>query len=378
MGALRRKSPPRKTSHRVTISDVSQALGLTKGTVSRALNGYDDIAEVTRLRVVRTAERMGYRPMSQAQTIRTGMARAIGLVVDLSAGDDPHRLFLADFLAGLSQTAAGQGWTITVAAADSADAMLETMRGLVRDHKADGFVLPRTFWDDPRVAFLRAEDVPFVLFGRVRDDQGCAWLDVRGDRAIADAVARLTALGHRRIAYVNGPEHFAYCHHRRDGYLDGVAAVGLAPDPALLVDGIHNTDEATRATHRLLCLPEPPTAIVYATDTLAIGAYHAARELGLELGRDLSVIGYDGLPESAAVLPTLTSYAVDFRGAGETLADYLIRRIDGDAPDALRTLVDATFRPGGSIGPPTLSPPALAAHVHARPAGATVTVNANM
>lgn len=364
MGALRRKSAPRKTSHRVTISDVSQALGLTKGTVSRALNGYEDIAEVTRLRVVRTAERMGYRPMSQAQTIRTGKARAIGLVVDMSSGSDPHRLFLADFLAGLSQTAAGQGWTITVATADSGEAALETMRALVRDHKADGFILPRTYWDDPRVALLRQEGVPFVLFGRMRDDAGCAWHDVRGEDAIADAVARLERLGHRRIGFVNGPDRFAYCHHRRAGFIEGCATAGLTPE--LLVEQVENTDQAKEASLSLLRQPEPPTAIVYATDTLAIGAYQAAHALGLEVGCDLSVIGYDGLPENAAVVPTLSSYVVDLRGAGQTLADYLIRRIEGDAPDSLRTTTDATFRPGGSIGLPALSPSALAAKVRAR------------
>ncbi len=351
MTGFRRYDMPQKNARRVTISDVSEALGLTKGTVSRALNGYDDIAETTRLRVARTAERMGYRPMSQAQTIRTGRARALGLVVQLSSEGDAHRLFLADFLAGLSLAAGDEGWTVTVAAADSEAAALDAMRGLVRDRKADGFILPRTLWDDPRVALLRAEGVPFVLFGRVRDEADCAWLDVRGEDAMADAVARLAALGHRRIAFVNGPHHLAYCHHRRAGYLEGCAAAGLVADPRLIVEGIDDTDAAERATHALLALPEPPTAIVFATDTLALGAYRAARARGLELGRDLSVIGYDGLPEGVAVLPALASYAVDYRGAGQTLARHLIRRIEGHGPETLRTTVAAAFRDGGSIGP---------------------------
>lgn len=351
MTATPRSIKSQKPVRRVTISDVSDALGLTKGTVSRALNGYDDIAETTRLRVARAAERMGYRPMSQAQTIRTGRARALGLVVELSPEGDAHRLFLADFLAGLSQAAGDEGWTVTIASADNEAAALEAMRGLVRDHKADGFILPRTLWEDARVAFLREENVPFVLFGRVRDEADCAWLDVRGEDAMADAVARLAALGHERIGFVNGPVRLAYSHYRRAGFRQGAARVGLDVDPALIIEGVENKYQSERVTGALIDRADPPTAIVYATDTLALGAYHAARMRGLEIGRDLSVIGYDGLPEGAAVLPSLASYAVDFRGAGQTLARHLIRRIGGDAPQTLRTTVAAAFRAGGSIGP---------------------------
>ena len=369
MDLTRRRNWPKKTSRRVTISDVSEALGLTKSTVSRALNGYDDIAEATRLRVVRMADRMGYRPMSQAQTIRTGRARALGLVIEMSPDAEAHRLFLVDFLAGLSEAAAVEGWTVTIAAADNKAAELETMRSLVRDRKADGFILPRTLWDDPRVALLQEESVPFILFGRVRDGADCAWHDARGEDAIADAFARLVALGHQRIGFVNGPEHLAYCHHRRAGYLDGCGTVGLALDPGLIIDGVQNTGHAAQATRALLLLPEPPTAIIYATDTLALGAYRTARALGLELGRDLSVIGYDGLPEGAAVLPTLTSYAVDFRGVGQTLARHLIRRIEGDECETLHATITAKFRAGGSIGPPLLSSAELARRIHAGTAG---------
>lgn len=354
---------PGGAARRVTISDVAEALGLTKGTVSRALNGYDDIAESTRLRVNRMAERMGYRPMSQAQAIRTGRARALGLVVELSPESDAHRMFLADFLAGLSQAAGDEGWTLAVAAADSEAATLETMRALLRDRKADGFILPRTLWDDPRVELLRAEGVPFVLFGRVRDTADCAWLDARGEDAMADAVRRLAALGHRRIGFVNGATRYAYCHHRREGYVDGLAGAGLAVDPDLIIEGAEGPADGARAADRLLRLEAPPTAIVFATDRLALGAYRTAETLGLTLGRDVSVVGYDGLPEGAAVVPSLASFAVDFRGAGQTLARHLIRRIEGHEPETLRTTVAAEFRDGRSMGPPAYSSAELAQRI---------------
>ena len=202
---------------RVTISDVAARLGLTKGTVSRALNDYPDIAPTTRQRVRRVARTLGYQPLSHAQAIKTGRARSLGLVIQLSE-HDAHRPFLAGFLAGISFVASSESWTLTVATADSDAATLATMRRLIDEHKVDGFILPRTLIDDPRSALLREQEVPFVMFGRTRDTTGYAWYDVRSEDSMTDAVHRLAALGHRRIAFVNGGARYQYSRLRLDGY----------------------------------------------------------------------------------------------------------------------------------------------------------------
>ncbi len=126
--------PARK---RVTISQLADALGLTKGTVSRALNGYPDISDGTRQRVERQAERMGYRPLGQAQGIRTGRTRSLGLVLQMNV-HDAQRPFLADFIAGISQTAAEENWSLSVATAGSKPEMLDAMERLIDERKADG------------------------------------------------------------------------------------------------------------------------------------------------------------------------------------------------------------------------------------------------
>ena len=135
---------------RVTINDLARELGLAKGTVSRALNGYPDISDATRLRVSRAAERMGYRPMAQAQAIRTGLSRALGLVLNAGPGN-AHKPFLTDFLDGISRAASEAAWTLTVATAfDEADEVA-TMARLVDERKVDGFILPRTKIVDARI-----------------------------------------------------------------------------------------------------------------------------------------------------------------------------------------------------------------------------------
>lgn len=347
---------------RVTINDLAGALGVTKSTVSRALNGYADISPATRARVQRQAEIMGYRPLSHAQAIRTGRTRSLGLALQT---DEPGalRAFLSDFLAGLTRQASAENWTLTVATAETEPDLLTTITRLVEEQKADGFILPRTLSDDPRVTLLRDREVPFVLFGRTEDDAGCAWFDIEGEAAIRDAVLRLARMGHARIAFVNGGPRYHFSRLRADGYLQGLAQADLCDAPVLRADVAMSAAEGAAATRRLLALSQPPTAIIFATDVAALGAYTVAADLGLRIGSDLSTISYDGLPEGQFAVPRLTTFSVDSRRAGERLAALLIRRIRGTDPEHLRELQPARLIEGLSDGPPALTPTELAAHV---------------
>lgn len=347
---------------RVTISDVSDALGLTKSTVSRAMNNYSDISESTRLRVMRMAEKMGYRPLSYAQAIRTGRTKSLGLVIQLS-DHDAHRPFLAAFLSGLSQGASEEGWTLTIATADSPEATIETIRTLIKDRKADGFILPRTLRSDPRVSILREADFPFVLYGRCSDPTGCAWFDLLGEDAMRDAVRHLVKLGHRRIGFINGGTQYNYSALRHEGFMAGMSEAGLTPDPDHIQSDAMSIETGEAASRMVLTTDTPPTAIVCAVDMAALGVYRTAADLGLEIGSDLSVISYDGVPEGALVKPQLTTFAVDHTASGRALSRLLIRRIAGEDIETLRELVPAMMQERGSAGPPRLTPTKLAAKI---------------
>ncbi len=344
---------------RVTIADVAEDLGVTKSTVSRALNGYPDIAEATRLRISRAAERLGYRPLSHAQAIRTGRVRSLGLVLQID-NEDSARPFLANFIAGVTQAASLENWTITIATAEDEQGVRETLSRLVDEHKADGFILPRTLLQDARVETLRAQNVPFIMFGRTADPTGCAWYDIKGEDALRTATTRLASLGHKRIAHVPGGAEYTYSKLRIEGYRDGLAAAGIAYDPELIAPPAMNRRAGDSATRALLALPEPPTAITFAVDRAALGAYQAAHALNLRIGADISVIAYDGVPEGAYANPGLTTFEVNSRQAGERLATMLIERIRGTPPEELRELAPPTLVERGSDRPPRLTSAALA------------------
>ena len=339
---------------RVTISDVARALDLTKSTVSRALNGYPDISEATRQRVVRMADQLNYQPLSYAQAVRTGRTRSLGFVLQLS-DHDAMRPFLAEFLAGMSEGASDGGYTLTVASSDSDTRLPEIFDSLSRDGKADGFVLPRAMVNDSRVQQLRDAHVPFVLYGRPHVQEGCAWFDIRGEDSMKASVLRLAALGHRRIGFINGGLIYEYARLRRIGFLQGLEEAKLRPDPSLIIEDAVKLCEGAAAAEKLLSRTDPPTAIVCAVDRVALGVYQTATLRGMTIGADLSVTGYDGIPEGEHASPPLSTFYVDNRDAGHRLATLLMRRIQGEAPETLRETTAATFVDRGSIGPPKRS-----------------------
>ncbi len=328
------------TTQRVTINDLAEALGLAKGTVSRALNGYPDIAESTRARVTRTAERMGYRPLAQAQAIRTGRVRSLGLVLN-TGNADLHRPFLTDFLDGISRAASEESWTLTVSTATGVEDEVTSMGRLIDERKADGFILPRAMYDDPRVALCKAREVPFILYGRTGDPEGCAWYDISGEDAMRLAVLRLAGFGHKRIGFINGSRDYTYAHLRHDGFLAGMAEAGLEANPTTMAEGVLDIPAGEAAGRRILSADAPPTAVVCALDLAALGLYRAADGMGRQVGRDLAVIAYDGIPDSAVANPPLTTFSVDNKAAGQRLARLLIARIRGIDLTHLRELAPA-------------------------------------
>ncbi|PSL18265.1 LacI family DNA-binding transcriptional regulator [Shimia abyssi] len=356
------KRPP--VTGRVKLDELAAHLKLSKSTVSRALNGYKDISPATRKRVENAARQFGYRPLSHAQAIRTGRVRAIAMVLN-SDEPDGHNPFLRDFIAGACEAAGESDWTVTISTAKSEPDMLDILGRLFEERKADGFILPRTAVKDPRVAHLRALNVPHILYGRTGYGQrtppaDTSWFDISGETAIHKAVKRLAGFGHTRIGFVGSDLKFNYTHLRREGYANGLSAAGLSYDPDLVRDGARTREEGAVEARALLKLDNPPTAIIFATDLAALGFYPVAAELGLEIGRDVSVVGYDGIPECQYAHPPLTSFNVDSRMAGSRLATLLIRQIRGEHPETLRELSEAVLIERASDGPPTLTSEQLA------------------
>ncbi|WP_417666429.1 LacI family DNA-binding transcriptional regulator [Roseibium sp.] len=343
----------------VTIDDVARHLGVAKGTVSRVLNNYTDISPATRERVLKAVKELGYQPSSTARSLKKGRQDTLGIVLPVGRGRgaDP---FLAEFVDGVARALDELDRDLLITTAHSARHMLDTHERLIARRKVDGFILTRTEVNDPRIEFLQTRRFPFVAHGRTADPSGFAWLDIDNEKTFVEGVAHLVKLGHRRIGFLGGPRDLNFACQRRAGYRRGLAEAGLNEDSALEVELALTEEGGVEGARQLLGLYEPPTALFCITDALAIGAMRLCRDLGLRVGEDVTVIGYDGLPVGAYVDPPLTTFSQSALTAGGQIARMLIDVIEGTAPADRQELAQAELIRRSSDGPPARTPEELA------------------
>ncbi len=332
----------------MSIRALAQTLDLSITTVSRALAGYSDVSKATQDRVKAAAKAMGYRPNASARNLKLGRANAVGLVMPVvGPGGDP---FMAELISGMTAALAAKDLDLVITGAADGDAALAAIQRVADGRKVDGFILPRTRWDDPRVDLLLDIGIPFVCHGRTARAAEHAWLDVDGEAAFEEAAQRLIAQGHRRIALINGPPTFTYARHREAGFLKAMRAGGI--EPAAIVAAVRaGIGEGEEEAGRLLDLAPRPTALLCATDQLAIGAILASRRRGLKVGADVSIIGYDDIAIAAHTDPPLTTMRQSIAEESAELVRLLLARIAGAPAAELQTLWRATLVARATDGP---------------------------
>jgi DNA-binding LacI/PurR family transcriptional regulator len=284
-------SGPGQSRDRATIIDVAAAAGVSRQTVSNALNNPDRVAPSTLMRVHREIERLGFTPNAAAQQLRRRKASAYGFEVNPSgAGKMGH--ILDGFLVELTVAAPEHSCHLVTFAPDPAR-LLDGYDQILSTGLVDGFVLGDTRHDDPRPAWLLSNDVPFVTFGRIWDNPEMGrWVDVDGRAGMELAVGHLIGEGYTSVGYLGWPDGSPVGDDRRRGWLSGLADAGLT-DTAIAEEAVQDLGAATAAAERLLDRLPSGGAILCASDVLALGALRAVRNRGLEPGRDIGVVGFD-------------------------------------------------------------------------------------
>lgn len=335
---------------RVSLKFLASELGLAEGTVSRALNGYPDISAATRERVRQCAELHNYRANHIARRLATGVAEAVAYLMPPSTGSISEP-FVAQLLEGLGQSLAVRGWDLLVVQAPSEEQEAETIRKLATSGKVSGVVLSRPYKVDRRIELLKDVKLPFIVHGRSLRHDDYAWYDVDSYTAFIDAVDHLVSLGHRRLGFVGAPTYYNFAQMRLDGFKQGLALNDLSADDSMIEIGEIGDVGGERAANVLLSAAHPPTALLCATDTQAIGALAAVRAKGLVPGKHVSVIGYDGLDYGKHANPPLTTMAQPQAHSGRQIGDMLLAIIDGGAPVEFQELRSAKLMRRMSDGP---------------------------
>jgi DNA-binding LacI/PurR family transcriptional regulator len=317
----------------VTLKDVAAKAGVSYQTVSKVLNHKAQVAPETEARIWRAVRELNYRPNVAAQNLRTQASHLLGYAwrhVYTS-----WRPILNSFLYSVIDAAEARGYLtlfFTDRNGSTAANPTTSYAELYARKQVDGFILADVVRDDPRVAFLIEENIPFTSFGRANEEWDHCWVDVDGIAGIEAVMGHLQEQGHRRIAFITLTDASQMAQHRCEGYLRGLKKAGITPDPDWIVYGENTTQTGAEGVTRLLALAprRRPSAVVCVTDQIAVGAMNAAIEAGLQVGRDIAITGYDDMPPAAHLQPPLTTVRQPVHQVGQHIVELLLKQINNE------------------------------------------------
>jgi LacI family transcriptional regulator len=329
---------PRK---RVTLKTISEATGFALTTVSRALKNESEISAETRSKVQAVAAELGYRPDRAARGLRTGRTFVVGLILD-------QRLAVAEFerriIGGVSDVIYGETTCdlVVLPHTEGADPM-DSVRYLVETAQVDGLIFAHTTPHDPRAVYLLGHNVPFVTHGRTELDQQHAWFDYDLRALGRLAAERLLAKGRRRLAIVSPTPQLTCASFLLGGFFDAVRKAGAEGS---IIPGVHLHDDPAKfrdAARRLVAGPERPDGIVCSIETASVALIAGLQDAGLILGKDIDVVANGTSDILDYVTPPIDSFFEDLTLAGQIMARFLMKRINGTPASELQMLQAPKF-----------------------------------
>jgi LacI family transcriptional regulator len=338
-------APPAVT---ITIKDVAREAGVSVATASRAFNDSGPVSAETRRRVREIARRLRYVPNVAARSLITSRTGMLGVLLP-----DLYGEFFSEVIRGIDQAVRRGGYHLLVSSSHNDQAEIEAALRAMRG-RVDGLLVMSPGFDARALATHLPERHPVVLLNCAARDEAVDSITIDNVGGAAAMVSHLVRLGHRRVAHIGGAPRNLDARERRRGYRAALRAAGIARDPELEVQGDFMEASGHRAARRLLALPAPPTAIFAANDAMAIGALSALREGGVRVPDDVAVAGFDDIPISRYVNPSLSSVHVPIAELGGRAMETLLRAVaDPEGHVRRQEVLDTTLVIRQSCGAPT-------------------------
>ncbi len=336
-----------ETPRRVTISDIARLAGVSKGAVSYALNGRPGVSDVTRDRILAIADELGWYPNRAARSLSAARADACGLLLARPAKTLALEPFFMEFISGVESELSSRSVALTIQLVETVEDEIAVYRRWWGERRVDGVLMVDLRVDDPRVPELAALGLPAVVVGGpvASGALPAVWHDEAS--AVIEAVRYLAALGHTRVAHVAGVSEFAHTVLRGDAFERAIREAGLQGET---VPTDYTPERGARATRKLLSAPDPPTAIVFDSDLLAVTGLGVARQMGFAVPDDVSIVSWDDSLISQVVHPPLTAVTRDIDEYGVLATRHLLGVIEGRASGDVETQ-RGELTPRGSTGP---------------------------
>lgn len=330
----------------VTIDDVAVAAEVSIRTVSRVLNESPNVGDETRKRVLETIERLGYAPSTRARALASGRSFLIAMVQD-----DPNAHVIGPLQRGIVDACSSHGYELVVRPVRSGNPdVAADVENFVRRSRVDGLiVLPPASEIAAIPERLTRLGVPSVGIASVSMPEYPCML-VSNERGASRALGQhLKSLGHQRIAMIEGPPHFRSAQERKAGFLEGIG--GAMPEP-YLQKGDYGFESGLVAAEALLALDQPPTAIFASNDIMAAAVVKTARERGLAIPDQLSVVGFDDSDIASIITPALTTIRRPLVDMAQAATERLLEMINGKRLDWPREPIDLTLMHRQSVSSP--------------------------
>jgi len=336
---------------RPTIRDIAKKVGRSITTVSRALHDYDDVSAKTKEIVRQTAKEMGYVANKQAQLLRKKYTKTIGFILPTFG---PHFFdpFFSELVAGIGNAIGENEYDLLVSTSPPGEREMETYKKFVQSRRVDGFIIVRTRINDERIMYLNLIDFHFVAFGRVPGLENIPYIDENSEYGMRLIVDHLVKLGHRKFACIAPSLNLTFAIHRIKGLKECLLSHGIKMDTDCILTGDLTEKGGYERMLDLISRPYKPTAVVACNDLMAIGAIRAIQDSGMVVGRDISVTGFDNIPLSEHLHPSLTTVSQPIYQIGHRVCEMLINRINKKETGKCQILLEPTLIIRQSTGIP--------------------------
>ena len=327
--------------NRVTIKDVANRAGVSKSTVSHVLNKTRAVEEATRQKVLSAVEELGYRPSQVARSLISKRTKTAGLLIS-----DVSNPFYPDVILGVEEIAFANDYSIFLCNTNyDLERGLKLVQSLV-DKSVDGIL----FMSSSMSLQMVQEAVENRIHAVVLDweennlEELASTITINFESGIQQAVRHLIELGHQRIAHISGPLNLWTAQVRKNAFLKALEQNGVCASQAIIIEGDLRIEGGRKAFEQLYQLNPRPSAVLAANDLMALGVLWAARNAGLDLPRDLAVVGLDEIDLASKVSPSLSTVALPRREIGKMAMRLLLEMIgEGKEATKSRLTVDTTF-----------------------------------
>lgn len=308
---------------RITINDIATHAGVSRSTVSLVLRGNARISEATRDRVNASMQLLGYTYNRNAANLRTQSSQAIGLIIN-----DLTNPFFAELTAAIEeQTEKEDYFVYLVQSGEDPDHQHDLATSLIEHGVAGLIICPATNSHPKTFDLLHGQNMPTCIAVRPWQDERFDFCGPDNFRAAQLATAEFLRLGHRRIAFLGGQPGNPSRADRVSGYFSVLQKAGIDYDSSIVIESRPSWTSGAADVEKVLSSEQRPTAALCYNDFVAISVMHGLRQHNLEPGRDMALIGFDGMPEAEMAYPPLTTVSMHPRDVGRSAAELLIKRI---------------------------------------------------